>query len=269
MRILCSVLLLLGGATDGWSQTIAPIPDSYPDSPVKSILEPLQVEQQDITFLTAATAEVSQQEDGTVAILATELRPEREVGKLLTVTGQPVDFIEVHPEKNPFPPFVLEPLRPNVFLLQGSPGDKLFVSIRAAGQPPTWEVVVIAGPPGDPDNPIKPPPSEDLQALVRQIVDSPGLRNDPATREQLKKSISAACDHVEGLCNNMQCPTLPGAKRMVTDVIDARLRARDSSSLKHDWHSLFRKPVSAAIDEKNPADVATYLSLMRSVAAGL
>lgn len=245
------------------SETIpVPIPDPVPDRSA-----PLEVSQIPIVYLKAAAAEVIPSGDG-VLIFAEELKPGNRYGMILRVANQPVEFAEVHPKANPFPPQVIQPFRNNTFLIEGNVGDVFYVSIRAYGEAPTWETVTITRGDDPGPGPVDPPPVTDgeIEKLSRARADA---LNDPPTRTALKASLMAAIAKVEALCASGDCPDVTGAARELVVAIETAMGQRTGASLDVEWKAAWRTPISEAIKIKSPKSAAEYLSLIKEAAKGL
>jgi hypothetical protein len=269
--LLLSLLLVTTPASIG----APPIEESIAPPPGLSILEsrpveaapiPLSVVQTPVTFMTADAAEVLPIEDG-VVIFAEGLRAGTQYGMALTVSEQPVEFIEVHPKANPFPPTVQTPIRPNVFLIKGKLGEVFYVSIRAHGEPPTWETVTITTDGTEPDEPPPVDPGDgEIEKLSRARADA---LNDAPTRTALKAAITAAVGLIEQRCASGDCPPVDQATAIVVDAIEATLGKRDGPSEFVEWKAAWRTPISDAIKARAVTTTAGYLTLMKEAAQGL
>lgn len=250
--------------------TPAPILEPVPD-PVPNQVVPLEVSQVPIVYLSAGAAEVIPAGDR-VLIFAEDLQPGKRFGMIIRVVNQPVEFIEVHPKANPFPPRVLEPMRPGTFLIEGNLGDVFYVSIRAYGEAPTWETVTIVGDGVDPDpvdpDPTDPPPATDgeIEKLSRARADA---LNDPPTRVALKASLESAIAKLEQACAAGDCADLPSTVQTAVAAIEAAMAQRTGASRDVEWKLAWRVPVSDAIKSKSPTTAAQYLSLIKEAAKGL
>lgn len=234
-------------------------------------LEPIG--QIQVTFLTAASAELAES-DGKTIILAEELDANRGYGVIL-VADPATEWIEAHDADKPFPPTTLKQYapekRPGRFLLRGVPGQKFFASLRGNG-PPTWSEVVVAPSAPDPDEPDEPdePPSTppNLKSIAELSKQRSAVLNDQATAARLMVAINQECDRSEALCRAGRCEGLPATKAGIVNAIESTLATRTGESLRKDWLS-WRRPVSAAINTMNPQDPPAYIAIMRAVAMGL
>lgn len=231
-------------------------------------LEPIG--QIQVTFLTATSAELAEQ-DGKTIILAEELDAQRGYGVIL-VADKATEWIELHDSAQPFPPQTLSQYAPEKhpgrFLARGRPGQKFFASLRGNG-PPTWAEVVIASvdqPDYPPSDPPTPPNLKSIMELSKKQASS---LNDQATAARLKAAINQECDRSEALCKAGQCEGLPVTKSSVVKAIETALSARTGDSLRKDWLATWRRPISDAINKLNPQDPPAYIAIMRAVTLGL
>lgn len=225
------------------------------------------VKQSQVVFLSAKSAEVAPLENG-VAILAEDLADTREYGVIVTLP-KPAKWIEIHPSEKPFPPMIQAPLKDGRFLVRGKPGEKFYVSVRGEEIPTWFEVFIAPRTPEPPPEitPTPPPGSWTPAELAKLSKDLATGLGDNATAQSLKRAINDTITKIESMCNARQCPTLPAAKSMIVGAIESELLTRKTPN--KDWWTGWRKPISDAITKANPADLKTYLTLMKSVASGL
>lgn len=248
-----------------------PIAESYSAPPGVSVSEPtaatslpLSIELKPITFMAADAAEVIAADEG-VIIFAEGLKAGTRYGMVLTVADQPVEFVEVHPKANPFPPTVKTPFRPNAFLIEGKLGEVFYVSVRAANEAPTWVTVVIVTEDGPP--PVEPPPSDGaIEKLSRARADA---LNDPPTRAALKTALDRTVADIGLLCAQGNCPDVAKAQVYVVAAIESVMGARRGPSEFVEWKAAWRTPISDAIQSKAVTTTAGYLALMKEAAQGL
>jgi hypothetical protein len=268
LLLLWALLPALAVAQDAGAPEFRSVVEKPTAAPVLPAV-PLEVRQTPLTYLIADAASIVES-DGRVLIFTENLSPERRYGMSLTVSGQPVDYIEVHPEKNPFPPEVLEPMESGGFLIEGRPGDVFFVSIRADGALPTWEKVVIEGPdpddPGDPGDPGDPDPDPDLTALSKRLADAVG---DPPTRAALKAGLQKVVDSLVEQCKAGSCPTLSASKAAIVAQVEAVLGARTGDSRFSDWKNGWRLPIGEALKDASGDSAVAYVNAMRAAISGL
>lgn len=227
------------------------------------------ISQQQVTFLTASKAEVTEQ-DGKAVILAEDLSKEVSYGVLVKIEA-PVKWIEIHPVEKPFPPIIQTPFRDKTFLIRGSQGQKFYVSGRGTDVPFWFDVSIDPRapqpPPVDPNPPVDPVPPDSLGKIEKISRDGAARLNDPTTAKALAKSIDDAAKQIDARCAVGQCPTLSSAKDIMIKAIEDVMVQRQVPSGQ--WLQLWRNPVSDAIKAANPADLKTYVSMMRAAAKGL
>lgn len=226
------------------------------------------VTQQQVTFLTASKAEVTQQ-DGKALILAEGLEKDVSYGVLITIEA-PVKWIEIHPVEKPFPPIIQTPFRNKTFLIRGKQGQKFYVSGRGTDVPFWFDVSIdpnSSNPTPDP-KPPKDPELPDWLEKIRTISREGSLAvKDPATAKDLAKAIDEAAIQIDQKCLESRCLNLPDAKSIMVSSIEQVLVSRPVASKQ--WLSLWRRPVSDAIAQAKPVDTPSYLAMMRSAAKGL
>jgi hypothetical protein len=114
------------------------------------------VETTPVTFYEAKSATVVEHGDD-VRVMLQGGSGKVGYGVLVDTKNEAIKYIEVHDEKKPFPPNVLEPFEPGRFLVAGEPGSVFWISIRADGSPPVWLSITVGerGPPqAEPDDRI-------------------------------------------------------------------------------------------------------------------
>ncbi len=229
------------------------------------------ITQQQVTFLTASKAEVTEQ-DGKAVILAEDLSKEVSYGVLVKIDA-PVKWIEIHPVEKPFPPIIQTPFRENTFLIRGSQGQKFYVSGRGTDVPFWFDVSIDPRapqpPPVDPDPkpPVDPVPPDAFGKIEKISRDGAARLNDPITAERLAQAIEVTAKQIDAKCSVGQCPTLSAAKASMIQSIENVMSMRETPSGQ--WLQLWRKPVSDAVSAANPSDLKTYVSMMRAAAKGL
>jgi hypothetical protein len=141
-----------------------------------------------VTYQQADSAEVLKQDQG-VIVIAEGLKPTAKFAAKITVVNQNSDYIEVFPQKKPFPPLVVEQFRPGEYLIQGEPGDKFNISVRSANTKPVWLVAEIPALPGE----TKPPVSSDsdLEPLKKAVVQNAVATKDATTAKALAAAFRA------------------------------------------------------------------------------
>jgi hypothetical protein len=145
--------------------------------------EAMEVKVSSVTYLEADRAEVIPQ--GAKVMVVTEgLKSQQKYAAKVLVANQDNDYIEVFPEKNPFPPQVIEPFKPGEYLISGSKGERFNVSVRSKSGRPVWLVVVIGGG-GNADEPLPPPSLTDYAELHKASLNEALKTRDPKTAKAL------------------------------------------------------------------------------------
>ena len=145
--------------------------------------EAMEVKVFSVTYLEADRAEVIQQ--GEKVILVTEgLKPQQKHAAKVLVSNQDNDYIEVFPEKNPFPPQVMEPFKPGEYLIYGATGERFNVSVRSKVGRPVWLVVTIGGG-NKPSEPSPPPALTDYTELHKASLNEALKTQDAKTAQAL------------------------------------------------------------------------------------
>lgn len=144
-----------------------------------SAQEPMDVSVSIVTYQEAASAELVKQ-PSSVLIVSEGLKPEQQYAAKVRVVNQDNDYIEVFPEKNPFPPMVVEPYKPGEYLIPGKAGDSFNVSIRSKEGRPVWLVVTIGEGPAGPE-----PPVGDFTALRKVSLSEAEKTRDRQTAVEL------------------------------------------------------------------------------------
>lgn len=119
----------------------------------------------------------------------------------------------------------------------------------------------------DPDEPTQPP--SDFEKLRILSKESAEKLADSTTAKALAAAIQGESTRITKLCEQNQCPTLDGAKRLMVLVIESQLLARTGSSRAVNWQDGWRVPINAALKSINTSTVENYLTAMRAVAVGL
>lgn len=150
--------------------------------------EQLDVTVSVVTYQQADSAEVLKQDRG-VIVIAEGLKPTAKFAAKIKVVNQNSDYIEVFPQKNPFPPLVVEQFRPGEYLIQGEPGEKFNISVRSANAKPVWLVAEIPLSSGE----TNPPASSelDLEPLKKVVLDNALATKDAKTARALAASLRA------------------------------------------------------------------------------
>lgn len=232
----------------------------------------VEVKQTQVVFLQASAAQVAPIGEGTVAILAENLAPERSFGVIAEVPA--TKWLEIHDVNKPFPPVVAKPIEGSKYLIRGEPGQKFYVSGRG-GDLPLWFDVQIApsvtepdpptGPPTSP--PTSPPPAGGLAELTEVSRGAAAELDDLVQERAIKAAILSTATLIEQECAAGQCRGLDQVKSAMVLSIDLALQSAPYTSKS--WAVKWRRPVSDAIKKLNPADVPTYIAMMRAAAAGL
>lgn len=267
----CFLLLMLAilppATADGpIVELVAAPPGLSVVEPIEAAEIPMETALTPVTFLTADAAEIIEKPgtDG-VAIFAEGLKAGAQYGMLLTVSNQPVDWIEVHPATF-FPVKVLRPIRPNAFLIEGKVGEVFYVSIRAGSVPPVWmTVTIVTDNPVPTDPPVDPPTDGAIEQLSRARANAV---NDPPTRAVLKVDLNTAIAAAEARCAAGDCPPLPEAADALVAAIEASLEKRRGESEYIEWKAGWRTPISDAVKAK-ATTTQSYLALMKEAARGL
>ena len=211
----------------------------------------IEVEQEQVTFQLADSAEIAPQGER-VAILSVGLDAKQSYGVRL-IPAVPVDWIEIHDVAKPFPPRIQKPFD-GKFVINGNPQQLFWVSLRTAGEPPSWISVTIGGDSGGPD----PPPIGDYAALETLSREKSVALRDMATAVVLKTAINGALDNLDA-----NIP-LDAAKRTIVKAIDDA--PKDG---RVEWYGGWRVPISDAIGRLGITTTVEYIAAMRAVARGL
>lgn len=170
-------------------------------------------------------------------------------GVVVDTKNESLKYIEVHDEKKPFPPNVLEPFEPGKFLVAGQPGSVFWISIRAEGSPPVWMSITV----GD----RGPPQSDPANQIYEWVYEN--KPDDKKTADVLASYYAAAVKECRD--NNYNLP------RSKTTVSNARKRALLSlNRLSVDWSDFFTGLNSLIESTKNVPD---YLQKIEATINGL
>jgi hypothetical protein len=221
--------------------------------------ERMNVTVSDVTYLEAATAEVVPQEKG-VVIISEGLKAGQKYAAKLRVVNQDSDYIEVFPEKNPFPPQVLEPYKPGEYLIPGTKGEKFNVSVRGKTGRPIWLVVVIGGDGGGDGPGTDPEPTPTDYEELRKASLNEALK----TRDQkTTKALAEAWRKV--------ATTVPVDKPLA-DAVKAAKFAREQVLLNRDgdvnWNN-YLTAVDGEIASLKITGTAEYLKVLAVLAGSL
>jgi hypothetical protein len=145
-------------------------------------------------------------------------------------------------------------------------GDKISVAshtVRVGG------VVVVPDPDPKPDPEEPNPPPSNLDELRELSKESAAKLADSITARGLSEAIQTEASRIAKMCEQGQCPTLDGAKRLMVQSIENRLLMRAGASRNVAWSSGWREPINAALKVNPATTVEAYLAAMRAVAVGL
>ena len=170
-------------------------------------------------------------------------------GVVVDTKNEALQYIEVHDEKKPFPPNVLEPFEPGKFLVAGQPGSVFWISIRADGAPPVWMSITV----GERGPPLSEPDSD----LYKWVLNN--KPNDQKTADVLASYYASAVKECQENDYN-----LPQSKVTVSSARKRALLSLDS--LDVDWSGFFIG-LNQEIDPTN--DVPSYLKKINSVIEAL
>lgn len=207
-----------------------------------------------VTYQKAKSAELIQ-EPSEVLIVSEGLQPGMEYAAKLRVANQDNQYIEVFPEKTPFPPKVIEPFKPGEYLIPGKQGETFNVSIRSKDGKPVWLVVTIGG--GGATEPET--PSGDYLELARASYEQASKAGDTKTA----LALAAAFNRV--------ATTTPVDKPLADAVFEAR-KARELVLLERqgnaNWNA-WLMAVDTEIGKLKISKTSDYLKALVSVAEGL
>lgn len=215
------------------------------------------------TFFKSETKPVVLKSDAGFLIIAPDVSDKKQgvslqVAKSLSVTSVEVSKLVVIDGLTfaVFPPQQLEPLDSedkdyNVYIIQGSPGQRFGVSVREVGKP-QWFEVVIAGAPTDPD----PSPSP---IDVSDIAKIHGPQGDDITRAEILKNLKA-------LTFTGSFDEAVNATKVA--ISNALLDAPAQPPYK-DWEGEFRKPVNEIIKKLNVTTVEQWKQVVDAMIKGL
>jgi len=117
-------------------------------------------------------------------------------------------------------------------------GDKISVAshtVRVGG------AVVDPDPKPDPEEPT--PPPSNLEELRKLSKESASRLADSTTAKGLSEAIQTEASRIAKMCEQGQCPTLDGAKRLMVIAIENRLLARAGYSRNVNWTDGWRGPI--------------------------
>jgi hypothetical protein len=222
-----------------------------------SAQEVMDVTVTSVSYLKADSAELIKEPSSTL-IVAEGLKPGTEYAAKLKVTNQDNDFIEVFPEKNPFPPKVIEPFKPGEYLIPGKRGDVFNVSVRGRTGRPVWLVVTIAGAgPVEPEKPTEPLP--ELSGLSKVSFEQAAKLNDAKTASLLAAAFRAVVT------------TVPVDKPLPDAVFEAK-KARELVLLNRqgnvNWNA-WLTAIDAELAKLKIKTTADYLKALSAIAGGL
>ncbi len=221
--------------------------------------EQLDVAVSVVTYQQASSAEVIKQDQG-VIIVAEGIYPGTKYAAKVRVTNQDSDYIEVFPERTPFPPMVIEQFRPGEYLIPGNPGDKFNVSVRASKSRPVWLLVTIPLVDGGGSNPVPTPP--DTSPSLSKLEDV-SFQQAMATRDAAT---------AKALADGLRAIDFKKAKDLPDAVISVQtVRAKvffNRKDLTTDW-SKYLKAVDAEFDSLKINSVAEYQRAVAANVAGL
>lgn len=218
--------------------------------------QPMETSVSVVTYLEADSAELVKQ-PSSVLIVSEGLKAGQSYAAKLKVTNQDYQFIEVYPEKTPFPPLVIEPFKPGEYLIPGKRGDKFNVSVRSATSRPIWLAVVIEPETGGPISPDLPPSGFDS---VEQVSKSESLKTrDKATAIELAKAWQAVI-------------TQTSVDKPLEEAVLAAKKAREAVLLNRkgdvNWNG-YLVAVDAEIGKLKIVDTKTYLQALAASVKGL
>lgn len=222
-----------------------------------SAQEVMDVTVTSVSYLKADAAELIKEPNATL-IVAEGLKPGQEYAAKLKVTNQENDFIEVFPEKNPFPPKVIEPFKPGEYLIPGKRGEVFNVSVRGKTGRPIWLVVTIGGGGAtEPEQPTEPLP--ELSGLAKVAAEQAVKVGDPKTAAAL------------GAAFRQVATTVPVDKPLADAVFEAR-KAREIVLLNRqgnaNWN-VWLTAIDAELAKLKIKTTADYLKALIAISDGL
>lgn len=223
---------------------------------VASAQEAMDVTVSSVSYLRADAAEIIKEPSATL-IVAEGLKPGTEYAAKLRVSNQDNDYIEVYPERNPFPPKVIEPFKPGEYLIPGKRGDVFNVSVRTKSGRPVWLVVTIGGGQTEPEQPGQPLP--ELTGLSKIAFEQAAKLNDPKTASSLAAAFRVVVT------------TVPVDKPLADAVFEAK-KARELVLLnrqgKVNWNA-WLTAIDAELAKLKIKTTADYLKALSAIAGGL
>lgn len=153
------------------------------------------------------------------------------------------------------------------FTLIAADTDDLQTPIAIATH--TVRIGEVAEPVPDPEPDRPTPPPSNLEELRILSKESAAKLADQTTARGLSDTIQSKASEIAAMCENGQCPTLDGAKRLMVIAIENRLLARTGLSRNVNWADGWRVPINAGLRRLDTQTVAAYLTAMRAVAVGL
>lgn len=222
-----------------------------------SAQEAMDVTVSSVSYLRADAAEIIKEPSSTL-IVAEGLKPGTEYAAKLRVSNQDNDYIEVYPEKNPFPPKVIEPYKPGEYLIPGKRGEVFNVSVRSKTGRPIWLVVTIGGgAPTEPEQPGEPLP--ELSGLAKVSYEQAAKLSDPKTAASLAAAFRAVVT------------TVPVDKPLADAVFEAK-KARELVLLNRqgnvNWNA-WLTAIDAELAKLKIKTTADYLKALSAIAGGL
>jgi hypothetical protein len=220
--------------------------------------ERMNVTVSDVTYLEAATAEVVPQETG-VVIISEGLKAGQKYAAKLRVANQDDDYIEVFPEKNPFPPQVLKPYKPGEYLIPGARGEKFNVSVRIKTGRPVWLVVIIGGEGGSEEPPPVEPTPTDYEELRKASLNEALKTRDQKTAKALAEAWRKVA-------------TTVSVDKSLAEAVKAAKLAREQVLLNRDgdvnWNN-YLTAVDGEIASLKITGTAEYLKVLAVLAGSL
>lgn len=243
------------------------------------VSDPLAIEQRQVEILKATSAEIVEQPEAGVIILAEELESEKSYAVELSISDQPNDYIEIYRlieidglKLAKFPPISLSAYRTTEeskkYLVTGKAGESVGVAVRSS-QAPQWLEITIAPdvvdkpePPEDekPEDPSGDLSSAEIQELQELAESALADTGDKLTGESLAASLT---DYAGKTFDDVTA-----ALSALREAIEAGLLDSDAVPPYKDWKSVFREPLDGFLTRLND-DVRLSQDVLAKVAETL
>lgn len=214
-----------------------------------------------VEYQQAKSAEVIQQ-DNSVMIITQGLQNGIKQGAFVTIeSAQEVKYAWLFADKQP--PAVIRPFKPNVFLVTGTPGQKVYLGLGF--DIPEVIEVTIGQPTQGPDSPVNPPvkppvnPPGNSAAIKKAVSDAATSTNDAVTANDLAEAYAKAITAMDDTMTVDQCKS-----------ISARARANilGRGTFVGDWNRVLLD-ADRQFNALNPQTAKDYRAAMVSVVEGL